>query len=304
MTAQDIRYERLGYVALNVSDLARSEKFYEEIVGLTPVKSEQSDRAYFRCSAHHHDIVLHQSATPGLKRIGWAMQDSTSLNAARQHLASLNLPTVAVSAEECRDLSIAEAFRSKEPNSGAVFEFFLGMKPAEPFVPTHTKIARLGHAVLNIADRAAAETFLTEQLNFRVSDRIEGAVSFLRCFPSPYHHSLGVGGGGRTGLNHVNFMVTEVDDIGKAIYRCKKHDVPVVFGPGRHPPSESMFFYFLDPDGLTVEYSFGMEEFPEVGARPPRLMPNTLESIDFWGSVPDMRFAKTGVIEPLREAST
>src|SRR5450755_3319781 len=161
MTAQDIRYERLGYVALNVSDLARSEKFYEEIVGLTPVKSEQSDRAYFRCSAHHHDIVLHQSATPGLKRIGWAMQAGTSLNAARQHLASLNLPTVAVSAEECRDLSIVKAFRSKEPNSGAVFEFFLGMKPDEPFVPTHTKIARLGHAVLNIADRAAAETFLT-----------------------------------------------------------------------------------------------------------------------------------------------
>jgi 2,3-dihydroxy-p-cumate/2,3-dihydroxybenzoate 3,4-dioxygenase len=65
-----------------------------------------------------------------------------------------------------------------------------------------------------------------------------------------------------------------------------------------------MFFYFLDPDGITLEYSFGMEEFPEVGARAPRLMPNKMESIDYWGAVPDPRFAKIGAIEPLQTGST
>ena len=54
-------------------------------------------------------------------------------------------------------------------------------------------------------------------------------------------------------------MVTDIDDIGKAVYRARKLDAPIVFGPGRHPPSESSFFYFLDPDGMTLEYSFGME---------------------------------------------
>jgi 2,3-dihydroxy-p-cumate/2,3-dihydroxybenzoate 3,4-dioxygenase len=301
----DIRYNRLGYVALNVSNLERSQKFYRDVLGLQPVESGDGGRAFFRCSGFHHDIVLHESPKPGLKRIGWAMEDAASLRAAKRHLASLDLPTVEVSTAECDALAIAEAFRSVEPNSGAVFEFFCGMTEADgPFVPTHTKIARLGHVVLNVADRPAAEKFLTEQLNFRVSDRIEGAVSFLRCFPNPFHHSLGVGGLGAKGLNHVNFMVTEVDDIGKAMYRCKKNDVPVVFGPGRHPPSESMFFYFLDPDGITLEYSFGMEEFPEVGAREPRLMPNKLESIDYWGAIPDPRFAKIGAIEPLQIGPT
>jgi 2,3-dihydroxy-p-cumate/2,3-dihydroxybenzoate 3,4-dioxygenase len=61
-----------------------------------------------------------------------------------------------------------------------------------------------------------------------------------------------------------------------------------------------MFLYFLDPDGLTVEYSFGMEEFPEIGAREPRRLPPGLESIDFWGAVPDMKFARQGAIEPLQ----
>ena len=68
-------------------------------------------------------------------------------------------------------------------------------------------------------------------------------------------------------------MVSEIDDIGKAIWRCNKNDVPIVRGPGRHPPSDSVFFYVLDPDGITVEYSFEMEEFPEHGARPARELP-------------------------------
>jgi 2,3-dihydroxy-p-cumate/2,3-dihydroxybenzoate 3,4-dioxygenase len=171
------------------------------------------------------------------------------------------------------------------------------MKSAPPFKPTHTSIARLGHAVINSPDRSATEQFLTDHMNFRVSDRIEGLTSFMRCFPNPYHHSMGVGVGARASLNHVNFMVSDIDDIGRAMYRCKKFDSPVVFGPGKHPPSESVFLYFLDPDKLTLEYSFGMEEFPEIEAREPRAMPAVRESVDYWGAIPDPAFSKVGEIE-------
>jgi 2,3-dihydroxy-p-cumate/2,3-dihydroxybenzoate 3,4-dioxygenase len=303
MPAQDIRYDRLGYVALNVTDLERSSRFYEDVLGLERVSSDLGDRAFFRCGPHHHDIVLHQAPAPGLKRLGWAMEDAGALAAARGHLSSIGLAPASVDEDESAALAIEAAIRVAEPNTGAVFEFFIGMAPAPaPYRVTHTKIARLGHVVLNVADRAETERFLCEALNFQVSDRIEGAVSFLRCFPNPYHHSLAVGGGGKPGLNHVNFMVSEVDDIGKALWRCKAADAPIVFGPGRHPPSESMFLYFLDPDGLTLEYSFGMEEFPEVDARPPRLMPAGMQSIDYWGAMPDPRFAKVGVIETIPSA--
>ena len=53
----------------------------------------------------------------------------------------------------------------------------------------------------------------------------------------------------------------------------------------------------LDPDGITIEYSFGMEEFAEHGPREPRLMPKGLQSIDYWGAMPDQRFGKVGAIE-------
>jgi 2,3-dihydroxy-p-cumate/2,3-dihydroxybenzoate 3,4-dioxygenase len=92
-----------------------------------------------------------------------------------------------------------------------------------------------------------------------------------------------------------------MDDIGCALTRVKRHDVPVVYGPGRHPPSGSIFLYFLDPDGMTLEYSYGMEEFPEERPRKARVLEARPESLDYWGNVPDPRFASAGRFEPAAE---
>jgi 2,3-dihydroxy-p-cumate/2,3-dihydroxybenzoate 3,4-dioxygenase len=145
---------------------------------------------------------------------------------------------------------------------------------------------------------------MNEELNFQISDQIEDTVVFMRCFPNPFHHSFGVGTAARATLNHVNFMVSEIDDIGKAQWRVKKAQSEIVFGPGRHPPSDSIFLYFLDPDGITLEYSFGMEEFPEVQPRPARHMPKGIQSIDYWGAMPESGFGKIGAIETLSADAT
>jgi 2,3-dihydroxy-p-cumate/2,3-dihydroxybenzoate 3,4-dioxygenase len=88
-------------------------------------------------------------------------------------------------------------------------------------------------------------------------------------------------------------MVTDMDDVGRAFWRCQKTQRKIVFGPGRHPPSESVCLYFLDEDGLTWEFSYGMEEFPEDNPREPRLMSTALEDIDYWGAVPQPGWGTT-----------
>jgi hypothetical protein len=45
-----------------------------------------------------------------------------------------------------------------------------------------------------------------------------------------------------------------------------------------------VFLYFLDLDGLTVEYSCGMEKFDEAEPRTPRQWPVEPLSVDTWGS--------------------
>lgn len=300
------RYKKLGYVALNVTDLSRSVPFYRDLVGLQLNEQIEGGPAFFACSADHHNVVLHEGGEPGLKRVGWEMEQPEELDRLFEHLQKVGLNPVALSAEECRALRQQRTIRIKEPFSGLTFEFYEGqLERGSTYTPTVTKIARLGHVVLNVERWPEAVKFFKETLNFRTSDYVDGFIAFMRCFPNPYHHSLGVGNAAATrkepGLNHVNFMVTDMDDIGCALTRVKRHDVPIVYGPGRHPPSGSIFLYFLDPDGMTLEYSFGMEEFPEERPRKARVLEARPESLDYWGNVPDPRFASTGRFEPASE---
>lgn len=303
MALDDIRYRRLGYIALTVTDPKRSMEFYRDIVGVGAELASDGETVLLRCSDRHHDLLLCKGEQPALKRIGWEMESPKALKAVRERMESLGIKVHEVSEDETALLGIAEAVRIAEPTTGATFEFYVDMAKADdPFEPTHTHIARLGHLVLSSPAKEETEKFLTDELNFRISDHIGEVVTFMRCFPNPFHHSFGVGRGQASKLGHINFMVTDIDDIGRANNRMKKNKVQVAYGPGRHPTSDSIFFYFLDPDGITVEYSFGMEEFPEQAPRDPRKLPVKPESFDSWGGQPEASFGQVGEVERLEPA--
>lgn len=291
------RYKRLGYVALNVTDLARSTAFYRDLVGLALTESTEAFAA-LRCSRDHHNVLLYPSAKAGLKRIGFELESRRDLDAARGYLTGLGLQVAEVPAEELKHLRIVAALRFHIPGSGLCIEYFVQMMHlAQAYVPTVSQIERLGHVVVNVRDFDLAMEWFTGRLGFAVSDYVPGFAAFLRCFPNPLHHSLAILTGSEDHLNHVNFMVRDIDDVGAGMNRMKQNGVEIVFGPGRHQPSESIFLYFLDPDRMTVEYSFGMETFPERGAREARLLEPVPGTLDAWGSVPSAAFGKIGVIE-------
>jgi len=291
------RYKRLGYVALNVTDLARSTAFYRDLVGLA-VSESGDDLTALRCSQDHHNMLLYPAKQAGLKRIGFELESRRDLDIAREYMRGLGLAVEDVSADELKRLRTAAAFRIRIPGSGLCLEYFVQMMQlAQAYIPTVAKIERLGHVVLNLADFEGALQWLTGKLGFVISDFVPGFAAFLRCFPNPLHHSMAILTGTEDHLNHVNFMVTDIDDVGRGMNRMKKNDVEIVFGPGRHQPSESIFLYWLDPDRMTVEYSFGMETFPETNAREARLLEPVPGTLDTWGSVPAPAFGKIGVIE-------
>jgi 2,3-dihydroxy-p-cumate/2,3-dihydroxybenzoate 3,4-dioxygenase len=296
----NFRYKKLAYVALNVTDPERSAAFMRDIMGLEAVQSRERDLRFLRCDDHHHSVALYRAAQPGLRRVAFEMESERDLDAADAHLRHLGFNTVPVPNEERALLGLGRALRFTEPTSGLTLELAAPLaRVGKPFSHTVTHIARLGHVVVGSTLYPKTVEFFRDRLNFRVSDEVNGWVTFMRCFPNPFHHSLGIAAAPENRLHHVNFMVTDMDDIGRALYRLRKNDVPIVYGPGRHPPSGSVFLYFLDPDGMTLEFSYGMEEFPEMQAREPRMLPPALESFDFWGGTPpDPRFASTGRIAP------
>lgn len=296
-----IRYAKLGYVALNVTDLSRSAAFYgPEVVGLAETESDGPDR-YFRCSVDHHNLILSQNKEPGLKRLGWELESDEVLEQTRAALVDAGVTVHDVPEEERARLNQGPSFRISEPYTGATYEYYsmIGDYSGIGWVPTVANIARLGHVILKTDRYAEAVEFHEKVLNFKCSDIIGSFVKFYRCWPNPYHHTFGLQNAAKKGFSHINFMVSDIDDIGRALGRFHKQQVRIAWGPGRHPPSGSIFLYFLDPDGMTAEYSFGMEEFPEVGARKPRLLMPTQENIDFWDAPRLAEISEVGSVEPL-----
>ena len=292
-----IRYRKLGYCELNVSNLDRSRKFYEAMVGLQPVDGN-AVRARFRCDAEPYSVVLHQHGTPGFRAAGFMLESDAEFENLHRRLRDAGTKYKELSAGECEDKGLSRVTRMAEPHTRATLEFYLPRTDAEGvFTPSHTRIQRLGHVVLKTPERKQGVAYFRDVLNFRESDSIGEGITFTRPFPSPYHHGLGLGMGPRPAFHHLNFMVTEFDDIGKGLNRAKKMGADIVFGPGRHPASGSAFLYFLDPDGMTLEYSFGMEEFDEFDPRPPAVLEPRPENFDTWGSPLDPRFASVGEIQ-------
>jgi 2,3-dihydroxy-p-cumate/2,3-dihydroxybenzoate 3,4-dioxygenase len=249
-------------------------------------------------------MLLREGPVAGLRRIAFELEDAAQIAVARRRIEAHGLAVRDVPADEARALGIAAGIRCSIPGNGLEVELVVDFAgEAHAFTPTVAKIERLGHVVINAGDFATSHAFWTETLNFAVSDRVPGRIAFLRCFPNRYHHSLALIAAPEDGFNHVNFMVSDIDDVGRGLNRMRKAEVPIVFGPGRHLPSGSIFLYFLDPDEMTAEYSFGMEEFGEHDARDPRDLDPTPETLDTWGSLPHIRFARKGAILATKAAA-
>ena len=294
--SERIRYSRLGYATLQVTDLERSTAFYRDQVGLVAEPGDAGS-TWLRCSDKPYDLILRQGEAVGLAEVGFEVEATAELDKAHARLAARGYTPAWADAAHCEARKVERALHIVNPDTGLRVELYTAQALADvPFEPSVAQITRLGHVVLNVASYADAHRFWVEDLGFAISDHVPGQIAFLRCWPNTLHHSVALLEGAEDGLNHVNFMVTDIDDIGRGMNRRRKADAPIVFGPGRHLPSTSIFLYFLDPDGLTAEYSFGMEEIEAEGGREPRDLEPKPEVLDTWGSIPDPRFGKTGRI--------
>lgn len=293
-----IRYRKLGYVALNVTDLARARQWYASMAGLQFNGSGEAGQVFFRSGAEHHSLVLHQAAAPGLKRVGWELESDAQFDVLARELDRHGVAWRELDANECRTSHIARALRLVEPITGTTLEFYgSGMQRADtPFAPTVTQLQSICHVGIGTPHYREAIDFYERVLNFKTSDEIDGRIRLMRAFPNPLHHSLAIAHAQRNSLHHINFMVRDDTDLTQARTRFNSNSVPMVWD-GFHPPSGNTFLFFLDPDGLSLEFGHGMEMFPESGARAHRVFPPKPESFDSSGSARDPRMAAAGVIE-------
>ena len=290
-------YQNLSYVALGTPKLEESISFYRDLMGLELTRYEPASHAAFRCSDDAANFLLFNSAGVGLLRVGFRLPGTDDLERARTHFHHRGYTVRPLNTEHQLLFSVGEGFSVLEPRTGITFDYFATVGScAEPFEPRLTKIQRLGHVVIRAENLDEVWGILERDFSFVASDYVENKAVWMRCFPNPLHHSFAVVKAEHAGLHHVNFMVSEIDDIGRARNRLEQAGVDIVFGPGRHKPSGSVFLYFNDPSGMTMEFSYGMEEFPAEGPREPRSLENSAQVMDQWGGFPKPGFAVNGQI--------
>ena len=147
-------------------------------------------------------------------------------------------------------------------------------------------ITGFSHIGLCTTDAARDELFWTRVCNARVSDRI-GDAALLRI--DAVHHTIALFPTNRAGIQHINHQVASGDDVMRSFHFLSERQVPMVFGPGRHPTSSARFLYFEGPDGMVFEYSSGVREIADELLYRERQLPFDPKGFCEWGAKPQIK---------------
>lgn len=282
MTASEI--DRLRAVAIAVTDLARSTAFYTHTWGLQVAAEKPGSAVFLRATGRdHHCLVLNQAAPgegAGLISVTFGVPDRDTLAQLYGRLVAAGVPTE----QPPRALPAAGGgwgFAFHDPE-GRVFKVVAEREDRTEVEPSRTRPVALAHVVLNSADPESATRFFTDVVGLRISDRTK-KMSFLRC--NAAHHVIAIADSGNTSLNHIAFEMESWNELMFGVGRLKEAGHRVQWGVGRHGPGDNVFAYFLDPDGLAIEYTAEVQQIdeathvpgtPEQWVRPPSRM-------DQWG---------------------
>ncbi len=240
----------LRSVALNLPDLERAEQFYTATWNLDLV-ARTADALYLRGTGSvHHILSLHRAEAPSIRNVTFAARSTEALNklaAAAPGMGGRVISPVMANAEPDGGVSLTLADRD-----GRIFRFIHGDAVHPDAGPRRDRPVRLAHVVLNSADVAATQAFFEQVMGFTLSDRTE-AMAFMRC--NSDHHSAAIGVADRNSLNHIAFMMPELDSVMRGSGRMKDAGFPIEWGPGRHGPGNNAFGYFVDPFGFVIEYT-------------------------------------------------
>ncbi len=274
----DIRYVRLG-----TGDLAGAVRFATETVGLE-LGEHDDNRAYLRGDHRDHNICYFRG-DPNDHVLGFELAGRRELEAAAEELQANGVAVHHGTDDECADRRVMGFINFEDPTGN---RFDLVVRPFDQgrryFPSRDAGITEFSHVGLRTMDPIRDEEFWTSLFNIRANDWIGTAA--LLSFDA-VHHRIALFPADRPGVQHINFQVASIDDVMRSNYFLTSHQVPIVFGPGRHATSGAIFLYFEGPDGMVFEYSHGVKMIDDPNHRP-RQFPFTTESFCVWGAKPDV----------------
>ena len=234
-------------VEIDVTDAKRVAAFFEEVVGLATVGGDGSSLMLRGTGGHHHILALRTAPRSAVRRIVFDAPDRRHVDALHARVAVRGLPVEPPRAFGPDGRDYGFGLRDPEGRNFAVVAS-AGDRPASDTFPDSP--VKITHVNLNTADQDATTNFLVEGLGFRLID--ETATNRFLCCGTD-HHSVVVGRGGMTTLNHIAFEMTDLDAMMRGAGRLRDAGYPIEWGVGRHGPGNNAFAYFIGPEELPLE---------------------------------------------------
>jgi catechol 2,3-dioxygenase-like lactoylglutathione lyase family enzyme len=252
-------------MTLGVPDVDAVASYYEEF-GLRRV-GDRPGRGQVRATAEGGEqLALRPAGRRRLLELGIGADDPGDLDRIAASLRRLGVesgreagslrvrdPNSALQVSVQAGPRITEAAARQEPTNGPGRPGRANGRAPAIGRAGRVRPRRLGHVVIGSLDQEASQRFFTEGLGFKVSDRVPGLASFMRC--SADHHNLLVQQAPLNFLHHAAWEVDDVDEVGRgATAMLDGHPERHVWGLGRHHIGSNFFWYLKDPAGNFSEY--------------------------------------------------
>jgi catechol-2,3-dioxygenase len=262
--------EGIDEVTFGAKDLAACQRFFGDW-GLTQVSASAQELIceslngcrVIAAASDKPGLPAGIEADPTLREVVWGVQSQADLDAVREKFKAQ--PGFVDNGERvgCTDpngLAVRVQVSRKRPvalTTAKTNTWTDRVRVNQP-APAYDRATpvEVGHVVFFVKDLAATTAFYEQCLGFVVSDRYPNRGHFMRCAPNGGHHDLFLleTPDKRVGLNHVAFTVRDLHEVIGGGLNMSRQGWHTELGPGRHPISSAMFWYYESPAGALWEY--------------------------------------------------
>lgn len=239
----------LRSVALSTPDLETARAFYTETWQLELV-AQAPGRAYLAASGDDAYVLeLRAGARASLDVVSFRVRAVADLPRLYEACVQAGC-TILQPPGPDHGPAGGTHFIVREPQ-GCTLEFLHGDARREGAIRANRPL-RLAHVNINSAAIEDLSRFWQEVLGFRLTDRSQ-AMAFLSC--NSDHHAIVLAQAPVNGLNHVAFLLPDLESVMRGAGHVVDHGCGIGWGPGRHGPGDNVFAYFVGPDDVVVEYT-------------------------------------------------
>jgi catechol-2,3-dioxygenase len=245
----DFPVAALRSVEIATPQLSGSIEFYTKVWGLD-FAAEADGTVYLAATgSDFHVLELVPGDRTSLRKVSFRARSKEDLHRLFARVQEAGCQVVRAPGPSPAP-SGGESFIIREPQ-GCCIEFVHGDRTKAARVVAE-RVERLAHVNINSADIEKLSTFYQQSLGFRLSDRSK-AMAFLSC--NSDHHAVVLADAPIYGLNHVAFLMPDLESVMRGSGRMVDHGHPIGWGVGRHGPGDNVFAYFIDPTGVVIEYT-------------------------------------------------